>query len=706
MAVCQLGRIADGFGRNGLHTVDEGPFTGTGRQDDLKAQLGKEGKPERIILVHVEGPGDPDLSHGSLFLFQRFIVKDPLLFIVIDIQVFLGIADLQSRPSFAAVARDQMIAGRKIIDRQKTVVSALAAAALSGMVGEFFQFLRLHDLAASLAPDALFADDSASVSAHDACNIRPDDLASGDLLKGHQDSIIVEGASLYNDLLAHFAVITDLDDLLQRVADDRIRQSCADIADRSAFLLSLFDAAVHEYRAAAAKIDRLFGRNGRFGKVPDRHVQRMGKVLQEGPAARRAGFVQQDIMDHAVLDADAFHVLAAYIQNKLDAGQEMFRRLIVGHSLDLAQIGMKGRLNQFFAVTGGNSCSNICLFGDLGINVFQDLFGLVDGTAFIGAVEGIQKAVVFIHQDCFCRGRAGIDTQVNRSLGFGQIGPLHLVFAMAFTEGPVIGFVFEQRLQALDLAGDHPVHVSGSLINRIKVQDRTLFRCVGCPDRYKKLRIFGNDDFVGGQFQGFDKAPAQLGQEIQRAAQKSHMAADRFALSQSGNGLIDNSLKNGSGYILFGSSLVDHGLNVGLGKNTAAGRYGVNGRGLFRQLVESARVGLQKACHLIDKCSRASGAGTVHTLFDGGAEISDLSILASQFDGHIGQRSQLFNGRRGSNDLLHKGDGEPLGHGQAARSGDVDPYLLPLQAGIVCPADDTGDGFFNIGKMSLIFTVN
>ena len=53
------------------------------------------------------------------------------------------------------------------------------------------------------------------------------------------------------------------------------------------------------------------------------------------------------------------------------------------------------------------------------------------------------------------------------------------------------------------------------------------------------------------------------------------MTADRLTACQTGDGLVHHSLKNRSGQVFLGSTFVDQGLDIGLGKYTAAGRDGV-----------------------------------------------------------------------------------------------------------------------------------
>ena len=61
------------------------------------------------------------------------------------------------------------------------------------------------------------------------------------------------------------------------------------------------------------------------------------------------------------------------------------------------------------------------------------------------------------------------------------------------------------------------------------------------------------------------------------ASQECYIAADGLAAGQTADGLIDYRLENGGSQILSGGAFIDQGLNIRLGKYTAAGGDGVDG---------------------------------------------------------------------------------------------------------------------------------
>ena len=103
--------------------------------------------------------------------------------------------------------------------------------------------------------------------AHDAGDIRADRLAAGDLFKAAKDRVVVEGAALHDNIFAERRGVGDFDYLKQRVLDDGVCQPRGDIGDGGTLLLRLFYLGVHKYRAAGAQVDRMFRKEGSFGKV-------------------------------------------------------------------------------------------------------------------------------------------------------------------------------------------------------------------------------------------------------------------------------------------------------------------------------------------------------------------------------------------------------------------------------------------------------
>ena len=163
---------------------------------------------------------------------------------------------------------------------------------------------------------------SSAVSAHQAGDIRPDDLHAHLLFKGAEHGFIIEGTALHHDLAAQFFRAGSADHLVQRVLDHADGQACGDVFDRSAVLLGLLHGGVHKDGATGAEVHRVLGKEAHLGKVRDGVAQGLGKGLDEGAAAGGAGLVEQNRIDRPVADLEALHVLPADVDDEVHVGQE------------------------------------------------------------------------------------------------------------------------------------------------------------------------------------------------------------------------------------------------------------------------------------------------------------------------------------------------------------------------------------------------
>ena len=157
---------------------------------------------------------------------------------------------------------------------------------------------------------------------------------------------------------------------------------------------------------------------------------------------------------------------------------------------------------------------------------------------------------------------------------------------------------------------------------------------------------------------------------MQRAAEKSDVAADRPAAGKAGDGLVDHGLKDGGGKIGRRGALVDERLNIGFGEDAAAGRDGIDPGGLFGGAVEPLRVGLEQGGHLVDEGPGAAGTDAVHALLRRAGEVDDLGVLTAELDGDIRLGKACTQRRGHGDDLLHEGDFQRPGEAQRAGAGD------------------------------------
>ena len=89
-----------------------------------------------------------------------------------------------------------------------------------------------------------------SISAHKPGNIRTYYLAAQQVFQCSQYGVVIEGSSLYDNLISQFRRIVKADYLIQRIFDNRVRQACRNISNGNSILLRFSYTGVHENSAA------------------------------------------------------------------------------------------------------------------------------------------------------------------------------------------------------------------------------------------------------------------------------------------------------------------------------------------------------------------------------------------------------------------------------------------------------------------------
>ena len=575
----------------------------------------------------------------------------------------------------AAVAGDKAPAAAKVVDGKLAVVGATAAADMLLRHGKVRDVLGRKNGRGAVGAGAIAGEQGCTVGAHAAGDVRAHGMHAGKLLKRAQRGIGHKGAALDDHLTANLLGVAQLNDLEQGILDDGIGQAGRDVAHRGAFLLRLLDARVHKDCAAAAQVDGGLGMDGSIGKRAHVHVHRDGEALDKATATRRAGLVEHDVLDNAVLDAQALHVLAANVQNELDAGQERLGAAQVSDGLDLAGIGLEGLDEQRLAVARGGHVADGAAGGDVVVEIGHDDLGRAQDVAVVVAVPGVQQLTVLAHERGLHGGGAGVDADEHAA---GVAFELALGNDFLVVAGLELGKVLiggKERVQTLDLG---TLRVTQGIDGLDELRERAelvgLVRHGGAA-RHKQVSVLGHNAVLLVQVEREVEAVAQLGEVLQRAAQEGDVAADGTAACQARDGLGHDGLEDGGSHVLGAGALVEQRLDVGLGKNAAAAGDGIDGGGVGRELVEAARVGVQQGCHLVDERARAAGAGAVHALLDAVVEIDDLGVLAAQLDGNVGGRDKSLDSALAGDDLLDKLQIEPLGQQQAARAGDGTGHL-------------------------------
>ena len=704
VAVAHLGRIAHALGRHGLDARLVGLLARLVGQLHAKAQARKERVPEGVVLVHVERTGDADGAARGLVGTQDLAVKEQLVFLFKEVGG-LGLLLFVAGTLLAAVAGNEAPAAAKIVDGELAVVGAAAAADVFLRHGEVRDVLGGKNGRGAVGAGAIAGEQGRTVGAHAAGDVGTHGMNAGELLKRAQRGIGHKGAALDDHLAADLLGVAQLNDLEQGILDDGIGQAGRDVAHRGAFLLRLLDARIHKDRAAAAQVDGGLGMDGGIGERAHVHVHRHGETLDKAAAARRAGLVEHDVLDDAVLDAQALHVLAADVQDKLDAGQECLGAAQVRNGLDLAGIGLEGLDEQRLAVARGGHVADGAAGGDVVVEIGHDDLGRAQDVAVVVAVPGVQQLAVLAHERGLHGGGAGVDADEHAA---GVAVELALGDDLGVVAGLELGKVLvggKERIQALDLG---TLRVTQAVDGLDELRERAelvgLVRHGGAA-RHKQVRVLGHDTVLLVQIEREVEAVAQLGEVLQRAAQEGDVAANGTAARQARDGLGHDGLEDGGRHVLGAGAFVKQRLHVSLGKDAAAAGDGIDGGGVGRELVEAARVGVQQGCHLVDERARAAGAGAVHALLDAVVEVDDLGVLAAQLDGDIGGRDEGLDGALAGDDLLDKLQVEPLGQQQAARAGNGAGHLGSRQHGRSTLEQVAGAGT-DVGVVALVLGVD
>ena len=660
--------------------------------------------PEGVVLVHVECARDADGAARGLVGTQDLAVKEQLVFLFEEVGG-LGLLLFVAGALLAAVAGNEAPTAAKVVDGKLAVVGATAAADMLLRHGEVRDVLGRKNGRSAVGTGAIAGEQGRTVGTHAAGDVGTHGMYAGELLKCAQRGVGHKGAALNDHLAADLLGVAQLNDLEQGILDDGIGQAGRDVAHRGAFLLRLLDARVHKDRAAAAQVDGGLGMDGGIGERAHVHVHRDGEALDKATATRRTGLVEHDVLDDAVLDAQALHVLAANVQNELDAGQERLGAAQVRDGLDLAGIGLEGLNEKRLTVARGGHVADGAAGRNVVVEIGHDDLGRAQDVAVVVAVPGVQQLTVLAHERGLHGGGAGVDADEHAA---GVAVELALGDDFLVVAGLELGKVLvvgKERIQALDLG---TLCVAQTVDGLDELRERAEFVGLvrhGGAARHKQVSVLGHDTVLLVQVEREVEAVAQLGEILQRAAQEGNVAADGTAARQARDGLGHDGLEDGGGHVLGAGALVEQRLHVGLGKNAAAAGDGIDGGGVGRELVEAAGVGVQQGCHLVDERTRAAGAGAVHALLDAVIEVDDLGVLAAQLDSDIGGRDEGLDGTLTGDDLLDKLQVEPLGQQKAARAGDGAGHLGRRQHGRSALEQVAGAGT-DVGVVALVLGVD
>ena len=201
MAVGQLGRITFRFAGDGFNTQLVNLPGGGGREHHLVFQLRKEGKPERIVLEHIQDSGDTHLSSDCLIRRKRLVGKQPFIFVLVKIGYVIFVFLFADSP-LAAVAADKLAAAGEFVDGQTAVVGTSSAVGHGGGIFQGVDLVnREHGCLFSLFIP-FSGDKRGAERSHDAGDIRTDGVAVRDLLKAAEHRVVIEGSALYHNVFS------------------------------------------------------------------------------------------------------------------------------------------------------------------------------------------------------------------------------------------------------------------------------------------------------------------------------------------------------------------------------------------------------------------------------------------------------------------------------------------------------------------------
>ena len=450
---------------------------------------------------------------------------------------------------FAAVARNEatmlaVLVLAEIVDGQQAMVRATLATRRAVCGIERTQLLEREQRGRHTFGSAVAREQSRTVGAHVAGNVRTHGVHSGKLLERTQNGIVEECAALHDDVFAHVVRVADLDDLEQCILDDRKGKAGSDVTDRRAFLLRLLDTAVHEHGAATTQVDGMLCLDCGLRKLGNVETQAAREALDEASATGRTRFVQHDVVDNAVFHAQALHVLTADVEDELDVGQHLTRAAQVGDGLDFAGIDAQSLEQQALAVARDRRMlDRDRLFADFSVKLFEGRASAAEHIALVGHVVAPKNLAILADEHGFERSGASVNAEESRPFVCGEVGGFNLFGIVATLELRIILGRCEQRIEARDLRTLDVTQVVQALDDIVEALDLHRVGLAArnrAATRHEQMRVFRDNDVLIVEAERFIEAFAQFREVLQRAAQERDVTADRTAARETADRLRDN----------------------------------------------------------------------------------------------------------------------------------------------------------------------
>ena len=344
------------------------------------------------------------------------------------------------------------------------------------------------------------------------------------------------------------------------------------------------------------------------------------------------------MLNDAVFDLQTLHVLAANIKNEINVWDKCLSATQVSDGLNLARVCAQSLNQDTLAITGGSDVTDDAVGRHLVVDGVHNLASSTQDIAVVIVVPGIKKLALLANNCSLHRGRTCVDTDKHASVVVGQLTLGDYLLVVASLEVVKVLLSGKERVQTSNLGALDVLEVIQCLHDlrkgdwSIGLARQSSARC------NKEVGVLWQDDVLVVQVKRDVEATAQLREVLQRAAEKRDVAADRVAASQARDGLVCNSLEDGSSDVGRSGTLVEQRLNVGLSKNAAARCNWVDLLDVFCQLIEASCISLEERCHLVDKRTGTTCACTIHALLNTVVKVDDLCVLAAQLNGNVGLR--------------------------------------------------------------------
>ena len=349
----------------------------------------------------------------------------------------------------------------------------------------------------------------------------------------------------------------------------------------------------------------------------------------------------------------------------------------MGHSLHHALVQVQAGGDEAFAVSGGAGACDPCAFGQLGLDLLDDVDGGGQRAAFVVGVAGPDDFTVVVDECGLDGGGTGVDAQEVRAVRAFEGADVDVFLMVTLVEVLAVGLGGKQRrhggrvggqvLQLVQTLQDFVARVGLEIIALIVgVYVGLQCRTVG----HIQVGVGRHDEFVDLALKRALECGAQFGHEEQRAAEEDDGAVDRASGSQAGDGLRGHCGEDGGGEIRLGRAVVDERLQIGFGEHAATRGDRIQVLVALGHLVEACGVGVKQRGHLVDERAGTTCARTVHALFGRGFQVGDFGVLAAELDDDIGLRVFLVDCLGFGDDLLNERHMQIVSKRQTAGTGD------------------------------------